>query len=208
MRRIGPAGIVFGVLLMLFSLPVTSDTLHIDRIGKRIQVDGFPLEWDRREAHLIGGIGGIRIDALNTPDGLSGVVWYGVADSCEELTLSFTTAVSGNQPVLSFRAVGNTSDGENHAVSEEKNDGFRRITSEWVIPSAELSSPRSERYIVNLHAYSACGDTLSPVTITGTREASVDEFLLSPMMLIQALAIVILLALYLNLRSRSKRYRR
>jgi hypothetical protein len=71
-----------------------------------------------------------------------------------------------------------------------------------------LEAEPGNEYAVNVHAYNACGDTLPPLVLTGTREAAVDEFLLSPMMLIQALAIVVLLALYLNLRSRSKRYRR
>ncbi len=208
MRRIGRIQAAFLLVLTSLSLSAGPDTLHIDRIGKGIQVDGFPLEWDRSEAYRIRGVAGIRIEAINTPGGLAGVLWYGAVDTCEELTLSFFTVESGNRPDLSFRAVGSTQDDQRYAVSEETEDKVRRITAEWVIPSEMLEARESNEYTVRLHAHNACGDTLPPLILTGTREAAVDEFLLSPMMLIQALAIVILLALYLNLRSRSKRYRR
>jgi hypothetical protein len=160
--------IVLVFLAGIFFLASASD---ITRTGKRIQLDGFLIEWNENRRHLWGGSGGWYWDALNTPEGVAG--YFSTASArCSTWTFSIDAVSGDSRPRLT--AVTDTGSGTMHdfaCVNREQHDSATVITVEWVLPWDSVWVDSAGNYAVHAAGVSACGDTLQPLLLTGSAGA-------------------------------------
>jgi len=154
------------LILVLATLAAlaTADTVDVSRHGRRVQVDGFLLEWNGDNARAWTDVW--RWDALVTPDGLAGYVASRGAPECGGWTFGIGAGTKISVPDV----VGAS---ENAAFDR---DGFEKegiYNIEWLVPNDAVSGGGASIYsaVITLTATNICGDTLPPVVIRVVREA-------------------------------------
>jgi len=190
------------------------------RQGRRIQVDGFLLEWSGADTRVWPG-SLWRWDAVSTVDGVAGYVSLPVknhktarpldgrvdmgAGANVGTDINADTAVNAAPActdwvfTISAANTGRSFDmkiperlaGENFAVDRGAFDSGDALTAEWVVPWDFLDDGGdADVYALTLSAASACGDTLPPVSLSVAAPGTPR----SPSGLLTQLAMVIMVA--------------
>ena len=182
---------LFALILLVLALHSYSKvTYRVEEHGRRIQPDGFLMEWEPQKAKTLED--GIWIwDAVNTPDGPAGYFSTNGQTVCPEWFFSFS-------PDPELTRIIQIPDGENadlFGINMEAYEEQGSVTFEWVIPWDQVDPDDSGFYEITINAFSTCGDTLQTVFLKGEAEFGISE-VITPRMILQAVLIVILLVVY------------
>jgi hypothetical protein len=155
------------LILVLAALAAfaAADTVDVSLHGRRVQVDGFLLEWNGDNARAWADAW--RWDALVTPDGVAGYISSRGAPECGEW--AFGVKPENGREIAIRAPDGNTS--ENAAFDR---DGFERegiYNIEWLVPNDAVSGAPVYSAVITLTGANACGGALPPVVIRVVGEA-------------------------------------
>ena len=199
----------FFLLLPLVVLMVTAvcarggEVIHIERWGRRIQLDGFLLEWASADARVLAGDSSILADFMHTPEGVAGYLAFdtsGVA-WCDTVRLRWfaatdTTRTLFDIPVLAKRE---------HGYGRSSFDGEYGVV-EFVLPWDRIVDASEPQYRLALYVLRPCTDTIGPLWFAGTRRTDAPPFL-SGRLVMRGTGVVLLLGVYLVLLRRIRRRR-
>jgi len=171
----------------------------IDRYGRRIQVDGFLMEWSEKTAKTWENRIKWYWDAVNTPEGLAGYLRTSEADFCPSWDFSIDPHGSSSPQYLKWPA--DTSMKAIYRADTTSGKGSKELIIEWVVPWDSLQVDSSGTYVIELNGNSGCGDSLSPMLLTGTKEKPPSVF--TRKVVTQIVLIVLLLVIYLAVRVRA-----
>lgn len=197
--------IFFPVVLAVYSLVSAREIVDVSSCGRRIQLDGFLIDWKEKNRRAWSGSDNWFWDALNTPDGVSGYFcspavrcssWTFHADARRSCTITVPDPDTGKTKSRFFCA-----------TRTPQSMGFALVV-EWVIPWDSVSVDSGGTYAIHVTGNSNCGDTLQPLLITGSREALRNRCRLMPWcaawsILIAALAAVAI-AVRLKIRKKNR----
>lgn len=198
------------LLCFFFSQSADQQRFTVDRTGRAIQVDAFLLEWKEDDSKkLEQGAFSFTWDAVNTPQGLAGYIWYEYSDTCLITAVNIYTQ-PGN-PDRYMKMIMDTAlfEPEFYALDKSARDSVTSITVEWLIPWDSIPISPDGRYEIKLTAYNSCKDTLKPFTLSGQyliKKSGGKNYSLR--IVIQVISIAILLALFIMLKARAKRLNR
>ncbi len=201
--------LIISVILLCVCFVNANTQRHftVGRYGKPIQVDGFLIEWQEDNAGKFGDSLTLILDAMNTPQGLAGYFRYGYTDSCKKIVVKFYPEMKAIHTYLTLDtdtlppATGPLF----YAVDKPvEGGGATAVVAEWFIPWSYMSLDSLEQYEVGLITYSACGDTLGRLVLSGKRYHA-QGGVMNTKIVIQIISIMVLLALFILLRAKAKR---
>ena len=199
------------ILLCLFlSQSADQQRFTVDRTGREIQVDAFLLEWKEDDSKkLEQGAFSFTWDAVNTPQGLAGYIWYEYGDACFITEVNFYTQTGYPDRYMKMTIDTAMSESAFYAIDKSIKDSVTSITTEWLIPWDSMSVTSDGQYEIKLAAYSSCKDTLNPVALSGQyliKKRGGKNY--SQRIVMQVISIGILLALFIMLKSRAGKLNR
>jgi hypothetical protein len=171
--------------------------------GKRIQLDGFPLEWKRDLARPLDGSPRLSWSAINAPDGFTACFFWNLTDSCPPAKLLFYPDLNNPHQISSVAlAVGEQS----ALAATQLLDEDSAVSTEVIIGWNDIAVDSLGVYRIGAAALDSCGDTLATALFEGKRYAEAQK-VLSPRLFAQFLSIALLLTLYvvMNLRIRKRK---
>ena len=191
----------------LFSLPAFPlDTVSVLKSGRRIQLDGFLLDWVEKGRHVWHNSNGWVWDAVNTPEGLAGYFHCGMV-ACSSWTFYADLHRLKTVPWTMSLGDASQSGGAGFKAVRTARDTMFSMTFEWIIPWDSLACDSSGAYAVHIAAESGCADTLDPFLIVGSRGRAASA--LPPRFAGRIVLIVVLLAVFIALQlAMRKKYRR
>lgn len=195
----------FILLLMLSVQLFSQESVEIDRYGKRIQLDGFLVEWSDKYSKKWDSAGVWLWDVINTPEGVSGYFKSTTALPCSSWSFLIESSGNGKPFIITIPS----SDEHHQQFYRFDHELFKessRITVEWVIPWDAADLDNRDRYALDTRARDGCGDTLSSIMITGSKEPP--QRIITRKIIVQAVAIVVLLVLYIVFRIKIMRQKR
>jgi hypothetical protein len=164
------------IIMLAVSFTQAQKKYDISQHGRRIQLDGFLLEWKSDSAKKFDGNQVWRWDAINTPDGISGYFESNSRLSCLDWTFTLRSQNSRAERLIIHT---------NQPQKEQKNsfyqldrpllDSAGLVSVEWVIPWSAVSVGGDGVYQVDIQGLSICGDTLPPIMITGNQTIKKSE---------------------------------
>ncbi|NLL12541.1 MAG: hypothetical protein GX267_03970 [Fibrobacter sp.] len=185
-------------------------SITVNRYGRRIQLDGFLLEWNAQSAYTWKNKDQLwYVDVIATKEGLSGYIRSDSSVSCSSWTFSFRQS-SGKEPVwLKIPS----SESSIYKVDGKLFDSEKKVTIEWLIPWEHIVFDSTGDYRLFLIGISDCGDSLSGIQISGSKaHAEKNESIMS--LILRGMLIIVLIVIYLlinakiherNLRKKDKR---
>jgi len=178
----------------------------IDRFGRRIQLDGFLLEWNQKTAHVWEN-DTVRWywDAVNTVDGLAGYFRSDSAARCSTWLFSIIPQADV-EPITIKIGKDISNEQELYKIDLKLYDSTGLIVSEWLIPWERLGVDSTGHYAFIATGRSECTDSLPPILITGEKERPEGFFTTSfivRMVLIAALLIVYIITSF-KIRNRNR----
>jgi hypothetical protein len=153
------------LLGVLYSLSFAGESVDISRYGRKIQLDGFLMDWVEKNRHTWNGSTVWSWDAINTAEGVAGYFHASSAAVCSSWTFQVDANRHGIREMVtsyakdtgaSFYRVNSSSDGNN-----------RTITMEWLLPWDAVAIDSNGTYAITLAGNSICGDSLEPILLTG-----------------------------------------
>ena len=158
------------ILVLTISYTEAQNVYDISQHGRRIQLDGFLLEWKSESERPFGSNQEWGWNAVNTADGISGYFKSIDKVTCRDWVFTFQSQNTGAQELLIKI---------NQELSLEKNtfyqldralfDSTGVVSVEWVIPWTAAGIGNDGSYKIDIQAASSCGDTLSQIVITGNQ---------------------------------------
>jgi hypothetical protein len=153
--------IIFALLFDAF--PMT--TFIVAKTGRKVQLDGFLLEWPKDGAKKMGAASLWMWDALNTKEGLTGYFKAPAAAGNDWTFLFLPERLSSYSKMkLSFSSDSGQSF---YRISRPGSSLDSSMTGEWVIPWATIAIDSLGKYKVGIVAYSDRGDTLPAMVLAG-----------------------------------------
>jgi hypothetical protein len=199
--------IAFMFLLAAVPLPASGrDTVTITESGRRIQLDGFLLDWVKKGRHVWSGSGGWVWDALSTPEGLAGYFHCGMAP-CSTWTFYLDLNSQKGRPwIIAMADSAQGADGR-YRTTRTSRDGGCVTTFEWLIPWDSLTIDSTGAWEVHFAGESGCTDTLDPFLIRGTMRPTASAL---PSRFVERVVLIVVLlaafiALQLAMRKKSRR---
>jgi hypothetical protein len=158
------------IIVLAASSTQAQKKYDISQHGRRIQLDGFLLEWKSDSAKNFDGNQEWRWDAINTPDGISGYLKSNHKLSCLEWTFIFRSQNPGVEK-LYIHLDPQQKDQKNtfYQLDRPLFDSTGIASVEWVIPWSAAGIGGNGLYKIDIHGFSNCGDTLSPIMIIGDK---------------------------------------
>lgn len=164
--------IFFISIILFFGNDIFAQNYSINRYGRKIQLDGFLLEWSSKTAHPWNSDSQFVWDAINTPEGLAGYLHSRYLPSCSKWTFLITSQNSSAEPLtikIEKDSMLNRSSMYQVDIQAFVSSGL--ITVEWLIPWTKISVDNSGLYKLCLNGYSACGDSLHPIVLNGSKQS-------------------------------------
>lgn len=195
------------MISILFSTvdPDTEQSITVNRYGRRIQLDGFLLEWNAQSAYAWENKDqSWYVDVIATTEGLSGYIRSDSSVSCSSWTFSLRQS-SVKEPVwLKIPP----SESSIYKIDRNLFDSQGIVAIEWVIPWDHIVFDSTGDYGLILTGTSDCGDSLSRLQISGSKK-QVGESVSIMSLIFRAVLIIILIVIYLlinaKIRERSLR---
>jgi len=179
--------------------------ITVENTGRRIQRDGFLLEWRIDQSHIIDTAADIRLDAVNTPEGVAGYIRVRAKEGCGGWVFRVYPRLGQGLQYVEMSADTSGGRGRFHAVDVISADTVVHAAIEWVIPWDSLPLDPAGKYAIGIRGNDTCGDTLGGVIISGVRGGT-ERKNNSTGLMNQVILIGVLLTLYLALKARSKKY--
>jgi len=166
--------------------------------GRKIQLDGYLLEWTSAHAGQLDGMKNVRWDAMTTPEGLAGYFAVDSVDSCASWKFRLFPDLRALHRYLDID-VRPGADAARYAVARADS---HVVIAEWLVPAGDIKADSAGRFRIGLSGVGACGDTFPAITISGVKNAGKVRLIFTPMMKAQILLILMLLTSYFWIRSR------
>ncbi|MBD3421526.1 MAG: hypothetical protein GF398_15515 [Chitinivibrionales bacterium] len=194
------------VLGMLWQISRADELFEVKKTGRRIQLDGFLLEWDSKQFRTWQGAPGIAYAAISTPEGLTGAFTFAKSISCSSWTFKVFADMRALHRSIRIKYAGDSASSPFFASSADST-AMRQGAVEWIIPWDTIRVDTTGRFQAGMFGYSACGDTISSLTISGQRPVDRGNGLsvLTPRLMIQATIIAILLVLFIILKMKTRK---
>ncbi|MGA2506951.1 MAG: hypothetical protein ABSF80_05690 [Chitinispirillaceae bacterium] len=160
--------LLFVMIAAAYSLVAAREIVDISRSGRRIQLDGFLIDWNEKDRKPWSGSNTWHWDALNTPEGVAGY-FHGAAVRCSTWTFYIDARHGASRPwkiSVPYQDTGRKT-GELFCTNSVPRDSLFVLTVEWVIPWDSVAVDSNGTYALHLMGHNACGDTLQPLLITG-----------------------------------------
>lgn len=200
---------VTGVILVCIFLAQSADQLRfaVDKTGRSIQVDAFLLEWNEEDSDTINqGVFLFTWDAVNTPEGLAGYIWYKHKDTCSLSSFEIYPRISSMDRCMTMVMDTAVAESGFYAIEKSIKESITSVTAEWLIPWDSIPIDDDGQYRVDFIATSSCKDTLKPITLSGEHTIEQGESSnMTTRITLQVISIVVLLAVFLMLRARAKK---
>ncbi len=157
---------LFAIVLAVAFDACALTTYSITKTGRRVQLDGFLLEWIKDSAKTLGTDTRWTWDALNTKEGLTGY-FKAPASAGSDWSFAFLPQRLSTYSKMNLR------------FSPDSAKSFFRVSlpgasldssmvAEWVIPWRNIAiDSLTGDYKVGVMAFDGRGDTLPPVVFTG-----------------------------------------
>jgi hypothetical protein len=199
--------IITGIIALLSVNVFAQLKVDVNSFGRKIQLDGFLLEWKTQNA-LTWGKNDQKWNwgIITTPEGLSG---YFLSKGNVKCRNWFFTIDPGKADPVSITIPDSAHHSSYYAIDDKFSEGSGGLTVEWVIPWDSIGIDTLGAYAVKLSAVNNCGDTLDPLLITGKKEKAPGVFssaLISRILLAGAL-LSVLIVLRIRIRNRTARKR-
>jgi len=157
-----PVSRLIFVLMIFAAIASYADTVDVDRRGRRVQVDGFLLEWSAKDAREWAE--GWAWDAVITPDGVSGYVESRGAPACGSGWSFGIAAESGAEMGIDVPGEPGRAAPGNIAFDRGAFDNEGTYTIEWLVTWDALGVERALTSLT-ITATSVCGDTLPSLNL-------------------------------------------
>jgi hypothetical protein len=145
------------------TLPLT--TITVSKTGRRVQLDGFLLEWVKDSAKPICPGASWTWDALNTKEGLTG---YFKAPASAGNDWIFTFLPQRLSPYSKiFLSFSPDSAKPFFRVSRPESSLDSSLVAEWVLPWQNITTDSLGVYQIGVAAFDKKGDTLPAMIFTG-----------------------------------------
>jgi hypothetical protein len=201
-HRIFPTmvSVVTGIFLVVASVN-GQETVAKIRHGRNIQLDGFLIDWVKKERKEWASYPAWQWDAVSTKEGVAG---YFLAPPAACSTWSFSFYRGGIHSSPMALSTG-SSEGQFFRVNRDKLDGQSegRLTIEWLIPWDSLTVGDDGGFSLAISGRSGCGDSLKTLPIAGNRDLPKQRP--ERRVLFQAGIILALLVWYILLQKRIRR---
>ena len=157
--------VFFIATLVVFSDAYSLTTFTIAKTGRRVQLDGFLLEWAKDSAKVMEKDSRWTWDALNTKEGLTGY-FKAPAGAGDDWTFTFLPQRLSpySKMQLSFAP---DSAQSFYRVSRPSNSLDSSMVAEWIIPWENIGTDSSGEYKVGIMAFDGRGDTLPAILLYG-----------------------------------------
>jgi hypothetical protein len=187
------------LVIAAFCLMSNAATFYnVTKSGRRIQLDGFLMEWNRQEARPLNADSSIIGEIINTPEGLTGYFAIHQRDSCPSWNFQLYPDVAVSHRYFALSS--DTSGGGNHPwYKVSAPDSSLRIV-EWIVPWDTITTDSGGNYRAGLTGNDGCADTLKGVLITGSPSHKTAPPIITPRIKAQFLLILLLLTAYLLVR--------
>lgn len=184
------------IMISIFFSTVDPDTEHsitVNRYGRRIQLDGFLLEWNAQSAYAWKNKDRLwYVDAIATTEGLSGYIRSDSSVSCSSWTFSLRQP-SDSEPIhLKIPPL----ESSIYKIDRKLFDSQGIITVEWLIPWEHIAFDSTGGYKLFLTGTSDCGDTLTGLQISGAKNQAGESVSIMSLIL-RAVLIIVLIVIYL-----------
>ncbi len=188
----------FSILLLSCFQLFSQENTEIDRYGKRIQVDGYLVEWSEKFSKKWDNSGNWLWDVMNTPEGISGYFRSKTAVPCSTWNISIESP-GRQKPFIIAPGSAKTAQNGSFRIDQELYKETQKLVIEWAIPWEQADVDTLGRYALDIRALTSCGDTTgSSIMITGNKEPPVK--IITNKVIIQGIFIVILLSFYIYVR--------
>ncbi|MBD3344773.1 MAG: hypothetical protein GF401_06890 [Chitinivibrionales bacterium] len=179
------------------SAPPSTVSYSISRSGRRIQLDGFLLEWDEDSAKELGKKKLFYWDALHTPEGVTGYFRKAHKDTCpENWRFTFVGTKASYTVLLSEQQ------NEHYAAYIPPDTSKELPVVEWIIPWDSVLVNNANSYTLKVMGANGCGDSISPVIFKGSLLDA--DKILTPQIKTQIIIIGALLLLFIILQMKTK----
>jgi hypothetical protein len=197
--------LISGILILL-TLDIFGQTkVDVNSFGKRVQLDGFLLEWKTKNALTWGKSDNQwHWGAMSTPEGLAGYFYLKGNMKCRNWAFTINPGKAGPFSIVIPDSVHRSS---YYATDDKFSDGNGGQTVEWVIPWDSIGTDSLGAYAVNISAVNGCGDTLDPMLVTGKKQKAPGVFssAVTSRIFLAGVLFSVLIALRVRLRNRTGR---
>jgi hypothetical protein len=191
---------LFPVLLLCSFKLFSQQSIEIDRYGKRIQIDGFLVEWSEKYCKKWDSSGKWLWDVVNTPEGISGYIRSKTAVPCSSWNITLESPGS-RKPFTIDANPGSTAQNSFFRIDQELYKETQKLVIEWVIPWDEADVDTLGRYALDIRLNNRCRDTaISSIMITGNKKPP--EKIITNKVIVQGSIIAILLSVYIYIRTK------
>ncbi|NLD94013.1 MAG: hypothetical protein GX639_15250 [Fibrobacter sp.] len=164
------------VALLVLSVLQSADAQVVYEVkdnGRRIQLDGFLLEWKPSLAKPFGNNIEFVCDAFKTPEGLSGYCKSKNPVSCGDWTISVSNELN-REEIVKIRCLrsGISEKSSYYQYDYERFVSSGQLVVEWVIPWEKLTNNNKDTFNLKFTTINACGDTLPALSLTGRMNSS------------------------------------
>jgi hypothetical protein len=190
----------------MFSVLFAQTIFNVAESGKRIQRDGFLLDWKVENSVSLIPDTSLVICAINTPEGLAGYLKYSGKAECSSWKTGLYSRAGVRQHPIEISFGDTAVSAQQFTIDKAFHDSLVSITAEWILPWEWVAPDSDGHYEVGLLCANDCRDSSLTCIIKGTHSDSRPATARSSGLINQAILTAGLLGIYLYLRARTKKY--
>ncbi len=176
----------------------TSDIALVNT-GRRIQLDGFLLEWSSKTRSPLGESTQSFFDVVATPDGVAGYCIFSAAQKCGMQEIRLLPDMRALHRVVAIPLVESAIPNTLCATSM---NGTDRIV-EWLLPWDSIPRKDSLSYRIGMVVMNACTSVVAVKTIIGEfKKPSSPPRIISPMLITQGIVVLLLFVAFFYVKAR------
>ncbi|MDO5576681.1 MAG: hypothetical protein Q4F84_06335 [Fibrobacter sp.] len=182
---------------MLAACVCAEQDFDINGFGKKIQTDGFLMEWNSSTVKKWDRDSLWYWDAINTSSGVSGYIRSKDAVKCSSWV--FVVDPYGDNETFSHNiSIPQDSATEFYSLDYQAYDSLGQIVFEWTLPWESIEADADGAYSIRVAARSECGDSLSSMLLIGSKKKSGRYFIKEYISKIIQISIVILAMVFVR----------
>lgn len=158
---------IFILIVLIIVKSGAQQDFDISGFSKRIQVDGFLMEWNGKSVKKWSRDSMWCWDAINTSNGVAGYIRSRKAVSCSSWV--FILDPYGGTAPFEIQ-IPQDSATDFYCLDCQNYDSLKKVTFEWVLPWESIEADSEEVYSIRLTAKSDCGDSLISMLLIGSKK--------------------------------------